>query len=84
MSTKHEAIREALAHCERWIDGAVVVRDGDDYEAHPGAHMTDISYMGSRDVVAAVNAPGDVTGDERTWHELDASEQEWAVEQLAI
>lgn len=83
MSTKNEAIREALANCERWLHGAVVVVDGDDYEAWPSAHMTDISYTGAREVVVEIDNLADVTGDERAWDELDASEQDATVEMVA-
>ena len=44
-----------------WMGGAVIVREDDGYfEAIPGAHLTDISYTGSRDVVTRWDSINDI------------------------
>jgi len=51
MSELIVAVFEALRHADHWRGGAVVVRDGDDYTAIPGARLNSRNYTGSRDVV---------------------------------
>ena len=59
------AIREAVEEHRCWLGGAVVVTDGDgNYEAIPGAYLTDASYGGPREVVTTIER-------EATWGEDD-------------
>jgi len=52
MSTKMDATIEAVEKADCWVGGAVVVaEDNGEYNAIPGAYLTDCSYTGSRDVV---------------------------------
>lgn len=71
MKTLTDAVREAVRYHRQWLGGAVIVRDGDDYDAVPGAYLTDISYIGPREVVADVIDLCDWAGPEA----YDASER---------
>jgi hypothetical protein len=76
------AIWTMLANCEEWLGGAVVVADGEGYEAIPAAYLSDVSYTGSCEVLYKATSLGDVTGDARGWLELGEDEQAWAVAQV--
>jgi len=54
------------------MDGAVIVREGDAYDAIPGAYLSDISYTGPREVVARLTDLCDWAGPEA----YDATEDE--------
>ena len=54
MATLQAAVRESLVNCRHWLGGAVVVTDGSTYDAIPGAYLTDVSYLGPRDVVTRI------------------------------
>jgi hypothetical protein len=44
-----------------WVGGAAIVDDGDgEYDAIPCAYLNDISYTGSRDVVAQYDSKYDI------------------------
>lgn len=62
MTTKTEAILDAIRKSDRWMGGAVVVKNETGYEAYPGGYMNDISFSGSRDVVFTVTNADDVVG----------------------
>lgn len=63
MATKLQATIEAVEKADRWMNGAVVVVDENgDYDAIPGAYLTDCSYTGSRDVVVSLENGLDDTG----------------------
>ena len=79
---KRAVIREALAHCETWLNGAVILMNGQAYAAYPAAYMSDISFTGGGDEVYKIDRLADVTGDERKWGDLAADEQEWAIDQV--
>ena len=64
MTTKNNAVLEAIRKSSDWMGGAVVVKTEDGYEAYPGAHMNDISFSGSRDVVFTVANASDILGDD--------------------
>lgn len=66
MTTLRDAVIEAIRESDHWMGGAVVVRDGENFEAYPGAYMNDISYTGSRDVVWDASNPCDVGGPDAT------------------
>ncbi len=51
MSSKLDATIEAVKNADTWMGGAVVVKDGRNYEAIPQAHLSDGSYTGSRNIV---------------------------------
>jgi hypothetical protein len=60
MSAKIQAVRNA----SHWMGGAVVVKDADGcYSTIPGAHLNDISYQGSRQIVSEYASEHDVTGE---------------------
>lgn len=64
MATLNAAVREAAKRHRRWMNGAVVVTDGHgDYEAIPGAYLSDISYTGMREVVTRIER-GDTWGED--------------------
>lgn len=63
MVTLEDAVRTAVREHKHW-HGAVIVRDGDSYEAIPAAYLTDISYRGPREVVAVVDDLTDWIGPE--------------------
>lgn len=50
---KRKAYADFRYGANHWAGGAVIVRlaDGAGYQAIPGAHLTDASYTGSRDVI---------------------------------
>jgi hypothetical protein len=68
------AVLDCLQNAQNWMGGAVVVKDGNEYEAHPGAYMNDISYTGSRDVVFTVTDPADVLGSYTTLDDFESED----------
>ena len=63
MTTKLNATIEAVENADRWMNGAVVVVDENgDYDAIPGAYLSDTSYTGSRNVVIDLSNGLDDTG----------------------
>jgi hypothetical protein len=69
------AILEAFLNAKTWMGGAVVIRNGRDYDAHPGAYMNDISYTGSRDAVFAVEDPSDWLGGDTSLEDFDSEDE---------
>jgi len=65
-ATLRAAVIEAIRESGHWMGGAVVVQDGDDYRAYPGAYMSDISFTGSRDVMCEISDPTEVGGPDAT------------------
>jgi hypothetical protein len=58
-----KALEKAIRNCDKWIGGAVVVKDSYDYEAIPGAYLRDISYTGPREVVFEIASKDDFGDD---------------------
>ncbi len=61
MTTKKDAVLTALKNCEQWLGGAAIVETEDhDFDAIPGAYLTDISYTGCTNVIFRINDLGDL------------------------
>lgn len=67
-----DAVRVAIREHKRW-HGAVIVCDGSRYDVIPSAYLTDITYTGPREVVAAIYNLTDWAGPEA--YEADEDEQ---------
>lgn len=61
-TTLRTALAEAIRESQHWMGGSVVVQDGGAYYAYPGAYMGDVSYTGSRNVVARFTEPCTING----------------------
>ncbi len=72
VATLEDAIREAVRKHKKQ-HGPVVVRDGSRYDVIPSAYLTDITYTGPREVVAAIYNLTDWAGPEA--YEADENEQ---------
>ena len=59
--TKKDAVLTALKNCEQWLGGAAIVETEDhDFDAIPGAYLTDISYTGCTNVIFHINSLADL------------------------
>lgn len=61
-----KALEEGIRNCDKWIGGAVIVKDGEEYDAIPSAYLRDISYIGSREVVFEITTKEDFGDDVNT------------------
>ena len=43
---------EAVENANRWMNGAVVLQEGSEFRAYPGAYLTDISFTTEYDEIA--------------------------------
>jgi len=58
----HDAVFEGLRNADTWLGGAVIVKNGEGYDAIPGAYLTDASYTGSCEAVYEIENSRDCLG----------------------
>lgn len=57
MTNLRETVVKAVENSNKWMNGSMVIKDGDSFEAIPYLYLNDISYTGSKEVVIVIE-PG--------------------------